>query len=53
MHTLPAQQRTVLAMRDVEGLEMNEIEKLTGLTSQNIRVLLCRARATIRKHFTK
>lgn len=53
MDTLPARQRTVLAMRDVEGLEMNEIEKLTGLTAQNIRVLLCRARATIRKHFTK
>lgn len=53
MATLPQRQRTVLTLRDMEGLEMNEIEHLTGLSAANIRVLLCRARATIRKYFTK
>lgn len=49
--TLPQNQRTVLAMRDFEGCDMDEIEQATGLTQGNIRVLLSRARATIRKYF--
>ena len=51
--TLPENQRTVLAMRDFQGCEMDEIEQVTGLSAGNIRVLLSRARATIRKHFEK
>ena len=38
-------------MRDVEDRPYEEIEKVTGLTSVNIRVLLSRARKRIRKQF--
>lgn len=51
--SLPENQRIVLVMRDFEECEMDEIESATGLSAANIRVLLCRARATIRKHFEK
>lgn len=49
--TLPDNQRIVLTMRDFEGCEMDEIEEATGLSAGNIRVLLSRARTTIRKMF--
>lgn len=49
--SLPDNQRIVLTMRDFEGCEMSEIEESTGLSAGNIRVLLSRARSTIRKHF--
>lgn len=48
---LPANQRAVITMRDIEGLTLEEIEKATGYTNANIRVLLCRARTTVRKLF--
>ena len=48
---LPAQQRQIMQMRDVEDLPYEEIEKATGLTSVNIRVLLSRARKKIREQF--
>ena len=38
-------------MRDVEDRTYEEIEKVTGLTSVNIRVLLSRARKRIREQF--
>ena len=49
---LPEKMRTVLVMRDFEGCEYDEIERTTGLSAGNIRVLLSRARTAIRKHFT-
>ena len=48
---LPDQQRQIMQMRDVEDLPYEEIEKATGLTSVNIRVLLSRARKKIREQF--
>ena len=48
---LPDQQRQIMQMRDVEALPYEEIEKATGLTSVNIRVLLSRARKKIREQF--
>ncbi|MDE5684639.1 MAG: sigma-70 family RNA polymerase sigma factor, partial [Muribaculaceae bacterium] len=51
--TLPDNQRIVLTMRDFEGCEMDEIEEATGLSAGNIRVLLSRARSSIRKYFEK
>ena len=48
---LPDQQRQIMQMRDVEDLPYEEIEKATGLTSINIRVLLSRARKKIREQF--
>ena len=48
---LPDQQKQIMQMRDVEELPYEEIEKATGLTSVNIRVLLSRARKKIREQF--
>ena len=51
IHQLPEQQKQVMQMRDVEDRTYEEIEKVTGLTSINIRVLLSRARKKIREQF--
>ncbi|MBI5068773.1 MAG: sigma-70 family RNA polymerase sigma factor [Deltaproteobacteria bacterium] len=45
---LPAAQRAVITLRDVEGLEAEEICSLLDLTVANQRVLLHRARARVR-----
>jgi RNA polymerase sigma-70 factor, ECF subfamily len=46
---LPEGQRAVITLRDVEGLETEEICNLLGITVTNQRVLLHRARARIRQ----
>ncbi len=48
---LPAQQQQVVRLRDLSGCSMQEIEKATGLTAVNARVLLSRARKTLRAQF--
>lgn len=48
---LPDTQRRVILMRDVDGCEFDEIVEATGFSHVNVRTLLSRARATIRKHF--
>lgn len=45
---LPEQQREILMMRDVEGLEFEEIQKITKTNLNHIRVTLSRARKTVR-----
>jgi RNA polymerase sigma-70 factor (ECF subfamily) len=46
---LPETQRAVLTLRDVEGLEADEICNLLSITLTNQRVLLHRARARVRE----
>jgi RNA polymerase sigma-70 factor (ECF subfamily) len=46
---LPEVQRAVITLRDVEGLETEEICNLLGVTVSNQRVLLHRARARVRQ----
>lgn len=46
---LPLTQRRILEMRVMEGLSYEEISKRTGMSGLSLRVLLSRARATIRK----
>lgn len=48
---LPEQQQTVIMLRDVEGLEMSEIETITNMTSNNIRVTLSLARKKIAERY--
>lgn len=46
---LPEQQRQVVVLRDVEGLEPAEVAALLGITDGNQRVLLHRGRAKLRE----
>jgi RNA polymerase sigma-70 factor, ECF subfamily len=46
---LPAGQRSVIILRDIEGCEAEEACTLLGLTAENQRVLLHRARGRVRQ----
>ncbi len=46
---LPPGQRTVIALRDIEGLAAGEVCELLGITDANQRVLLHRARSRVRR----
>ncbi|MCF0213721.1 MAG: RNA polymerase sigma factor [Muribaculaceae bacterium] len=51
-HLIPSQ-RAVVRMKHVEGLEIAEIAVILGTTENNVRVLLCRARANIKNLFNR
>jgi RNA polymerase sigma-70 factor (ECF subfamily) len=44
---LPARQRIVVTLHDVEGMSTEEVGEALGLTANNVRVLLHRARARL------
>lgn len=48
---LPVNQRQVLRLRGIQGLTLEEVGALTGLSDVNVRVLLSRARKTLREQF--
>jgi len=48
MDGLPEQQRMVVHLRDIEGCDFDEIAEVTGLSLNNVRVNLSRARKKIR-----
>jgi len=50
---LPENQRVVLQLKGVEGLEIREISKLLNETENNIRVILSRARQAVRDMYLK
>ena len=50
---LPEQQRYILHLRDVEEYSFDEIEQVTGLSINNIRVILSRARQRLRDNYIK
>ena len=50
---LPEQQRLVIHLRDVEEYSYEEMEQLTGMCVNNIRVALSRARRSVREMYTK
>ncbi len=47
--SLPELQRTIIRMRDVEGMELSEIAYITTLTENAVSVNLSRARQRIRE----
>jgi RNA polymerase sigma-70 factor (ECF subfamily) len=49
IETLPAAQRHVVTLRDVEGLSSVEVRRILGISAGNQRVLLHRARASLRR----
>ena len=51
--TLPEHQQQVITLRDMEDCSFEEIAEQTGLTAVNVRMLLSRARRTIRERFKK
>lgn len=53
MDTLPEQQRMVIHLRDVEECDFDEIAEITGLSLNNLRVILSRARKKIRDTLIK
>jgi len=50
---LPEQQQTIMYLRDIEQNEYNEIEEITGLNANAIRVNLSRARKKVRDELLK
>jgi RNA polymerase sigma-70 factor (ECF subfamily) len=53
MARLPARQRAVMSMRDIDGFEADEVCRVLGLAAGNQRVLLHRARATVRRELER
>lgn len=53
INRLPDQHRQVMMMKHWDGYSDEEIEQATGLSPGNIRVILSRARKTIREQFIK
>lgn len=53
IHRLPEQQREIIVMRDIEGLEFEEIQKITRTNLNHIRVNLSRARSAVRSEMLK
>lgn len=51
--TLSAGQAAVVRMRHIDGLDTAQIESATGLSAGNIRVMLHRARITIKNYFNQ
>ena len=53
MGKLPEQQRRVMRLKHWDGYSDEEIEQVTGFNSGHIRVLISRARKTLREQFIK
>lgn len=53
MKKLPDQQKTVIFLRDVEGYSFEEMEEITGLSINVLRVTLSRARKSARVLYLK
>ena len=49
IEALPASQRAVISLRDVEGWSSDEVRNALDLSEVNQRVLLHRARARVRQ----
>lgn len=50
---LPEKQRTIMQLRDIEGKSVRETAEIAGMTEENVKVILFRARKAIREEFGK
>jgi RNA polymerase sigma-70 factor (ECF subfamily) len=50
---LPEVQQLVMHLRDIENFEFDDIAQITGLSPNNIRVSLSRARKSVREQLVK
>ena len=53
INSLPDQQKEVIQLRDIEHLDFDEIADISGLSINNIRVILSRTRKKIRDEMIK
>ena len=53
LNNLPAIQRSVVTLRDIQGLDMDSICKILDVSESNARVLLHRARSQVREAIDK
>ena len=53
MNRLPEKQRTVMHLRDIEGKSYKEIAAWMGLTEEQVKINLFRARQKVKQWFTK
>lgn len=53
MNRLPEKQRTCMQLRDVEGKAYKEIAEVMGITEQQVKVNIFRARQTIKQEYLK
>ena len=51
MDQLPEKQRTCMQLRDVEGKPYKEIAQVMGITEQQVKVNIFRARQTLKQKF--
>ncbi len=50
---LPEQNKTIIRLRETEGMEFDEIEKITGLKQDNIRTILSRTKKKLKQQIEK
>ncbi len=53
IHELPENQKKAILFYDFDGLKFTEISEITGLKIEHIRVLLSRARKSVREKLAK
>lgn len=53
MNQLPEKQRTCMQLRDVEGKTYKEIAAVMGITEQQVKINIFRARQTIKQEYFK
>lgn len=53
LSALPEKYRMVVILKDIEQMEIKEIEDITGLSSANVRVILSRGRKTLKEKIKK
>jgi RNA polymerase sigma-70 factor (ECF subfamily) len=53
LNRLPEQQKQIIELRDLEGLEYDQIEMITGMNLNALRVNLSRARTRLRDEMKK
>jgi len=50
---LPERQRSVMQLRDIEGKTYKEVAEIMGMSEENVKVTLFRARQTLRQKYKK
>lgn len=53
IETLPEKQRSIIQLRDFEGKPYKEIAGILGITEEQVKVYLFRARQTIKQKYTE